>query len=437
MIQILPKVKSPGEKFGEALGGGLGQGFSEGMEERRKKNLQGKENAALKDKYGIDVEGVLDPTTRSQIIGEELRRGRILKEGKAASEIDTSLTGNQAGKRKIESEISPRGENNLEMQDKAIVQPKQSQKTIPSKQTILTPDQLQQRTKEVFQQYNEKGIPTTIDQVYADLYSKNEQNKGHNQHIESEQNKYGDLAHQILTEKIQNPSESIIGLMRKKGEELAFSGSEADIRSEIGKEVVNLKNAISKAEKTIKSKNVFGASKRDILGSSRSAEQELNSYKAAVKPLLDKGLYDEARAAITSNSDLMPEEVETIVSNLGEPSKKIVGQMDKMKPSIKQRQLQPYGYVDKQTYSPEQQEKIQQNVNDVLKNEPSVNLILLRKAFEDKGIEWDAFKEAIDNAYLSGDVKMTPDQENQMETLDSPPLNRLEKILHGFRLIGR
>ena len=78
-----------------------------------------------------------------------------------------------------------------------------------------------------------------------------------------------------------------------------------------------------------------------------------------------------------------------------------------------------------------------ENLGQVLQNDPSANLILLRKAYEDRGVDWNSFKDVIDQMTLNGQFKPDPEQIKAMELLDNPPLDRLDAILHHFKFTGR
>ncbi len=79
--------------------------------------------------------------------------------------------------------------------------------------------------------------------------------------------------------------------------------------------------------------------------------------------------------------------------------------------------------------------QIQENLSNILTKEPDTNLILLRRAFREKGIEWDQFKDILNTLEREGHP-FNPDQINMLDKLDTPPLDNLGKILHGLRFKG-
>ena len=97
MVHILESVPGFGSSLGKAIGGGFGQGMSKGMEyaqklglEKQKYDLETKkkleamlsENKALQEKYGIDLTGVTEPSTRKAIISSEMKKSEESKEKK-------------------------------------------------------------------------------------------------------------------------------------------------------------------------------------------------------------------------------------------------------------------------------------------------------------------------------------------------------------------
>ena len=61
----------------------------------------------------------------------------------------------------------------------------------------------------------------------------------------------------------------------------------------------------------------------------------------------------------------------------------------------------------------------------------------MRKAFEEKGVDWNEFKDALNELELNKEIKLEADQETQRHFLDSPPLSNLGKILKGLNIIGK
>jgi hypothetical protein len=89
MVQVLEGKPSFAQSIASALGGGLGAGISQGsnlaqqmmLEAHKQKQkrlglgqeLAG-ENRALKEKYGIDLEGITEPSARKAVISEGVKK---------------------------------------------------------------------------------------------------------------------------------------------------------------------------------------------------------------------------------------------------------------------------------------------------------------------------------------------------------------------------
>jgi hypothetical protein len=129
------------------------------------------------------------------------------------------------------------------------------------------------------------------------------------------------------------------------------------------------------------------------------------------------------------------EERESIISDLNENSKKIVSQLPKFSkiPTFRTKFTIPY--ETSMEYTPEDQNLIRSTLEQTLQNDPSTNLILLRKEFENKNIDWNTFKTALDELILEGKIHLNDDQSKHLDDLDQPPLDLLDQLLYklGFR----
>ena len=89
-------------------------------------------------------------------------------------------------------------------------------------------------------------------------------------------------------------------------------------------------------------------------------------------------------------------------------------------------------------YTTEKQEIFTQNLAQTLQNDPATNLILLRRKYEDdKGVDWQLYKDSLNELISTGQFKPNADQFNQLDSLEQPPLDLLGKILYGIGIGGR
>jgi hypothetical protein len=178
--------------------------------------------------------------------------------------------------------------------------------------------------------------------------------------------------------------------------------------------------------------------------STKNFDKNINSIKNKVQPLLDEGLFDTTRELLNEGG-AYPEQIEKIVSNLGEIPKKVISSYSKQQRPEKSwwdSTEENLGNIfsteykhQKSPYAPEQMEVIRENIKDVLTQDPSANLVLLRETYLDKDVEWDEFKDIVDELLIKGEIKLNDDQFNQFSsTLENPPLKGLEPILKNLRI---
>ena len=319
---------------------------------------------------------------------------------------------------------------------------------------VLNPEEVMQQGAQLAKMSTDAGRPMSDEEGYSIVNSLNEDKKVANAQQMQLETHFGDVGSHVLSSYYPDASEEINTLVRKKAEEAGESGqSEADIRKNLVQEVVKLKNQIANVKKSIKPTTLFSKLGRKLTGSGRSAEKEEEHLRKEIKPLLDQGLYDESRA-ILSEGGLYPEQRERVVSGLAEPTKKAMTQFPNMKKEVpgkmgkKKAGLGGWGSVvqhgieekleEAAPYSPKQMETINSAVKDIFTNEPKANLILLRKEFEDRGVDWQAYKDAVDQGVLEGYIKLEDeDQYNMYSDIQEGPLDDLDKMMYKLNLIGR
>lgn len=86
-----------------------------------------------------------------------------------------------------------------------------------------------------------------------------------------------------------------------------------------------------------------------------------------------------------------------------------------------------------------EKEFFEKHLAETLQKHPDANLLQLREAFENKGIGWQEFGQAIDKLQDEGilDISQNEDWPYMESKLSQPPLGPLKKLLHGFKFIGR
>lgn len=443
MVHVLPPVDRStfASRFGSSLGQNLGEGAAKGFDTSR-------ENAALK-KRGIDVSGIEDPETRAQIIAHELAYGRGKRNAEATRGL---LTDEEKGynnrKEKLPEFVGKRPKN--------LTSPKFEESTTPSKRaTILTPDEVKTQGVNFARMSTEAGRPMSDEEGIQLIHSINEQDKASNANQMALETHYGDIGSKVYQAQFDEPSLEIDAMFRKKAEDEGQSGkSEAEIKQSLVKEAIKLKNKIDDVKRAIKSQRPLSRLARKASGKAQSMQKEEEDLRKEIKPLLDAGLYDETRA-ILSEGGKAPEERESLITSLGEPTKKILNNFPKIQKQVpgkmeprKKAGLGGFGYItqsaieqkseENASYTPEQMETINSTIKDIFKSEPKANLLLLRKELENKNVNWEAFKDAIDQGVLEGYIDLSDkDQYDMYSLLKEPPLGDLDKEIYKLGIIGR
>lgn len=461
MVQILPNNQRPG--FGEQLLAGI-DAARPGIE----RFIQDRRQGDFAQQMGLNPDHLraLSPESREKFLVEALTKNIDAQRAKKTLGIDYLNKNNQSpqappsrNREDIPELIANKpklADFSLGPNEQPLAKPKSGGKgygnapqpeTPGKKRSLRTPEQLAQRGVELAQQYNQAGFPTTLQQGLELARQEQQDLKSFNQDVEADtkqrvesQRNYGQIAQEKLKNVLESPTDEQLALFKRKGESLAGQyTSEAEIERELAKEARIFKNSMANISRSIGPRRLGSGIKQDLLGNSRAAEKNRNGIRIKLEPLLKEGLYDTARNLL-SELGYYREERENIIADLGEGSKRSLAEF----PSISSTDenihaTKPYlpPEFTGEIYTPEQQELFRENLLKTLSNDNSANLILLRKAYEDKGVNWELFKNTLDDMILNGEVKLNEDQFNMLDDLDQPPLNRLEKILNYIGLIGR
>ncbi len=440
-IQIIPAAKTFGGEFGRAIGGGLGSGLSQGLEEGRE------EKKKLISKKALEAEGI-NPDLPNEF--QQMAYQAKLNKQQLLDEREYNLKNSQK-RSDIKRDIDEPKENEPNLSTKPSKKPTQNPKLSTERLPVKSPDQIREEATQLADRYRQSGINVDDNDVLAELDSENNRALSHNQNLDiqeqnfrNKQRDYGALGVDKITQLLPDASQNVRDIYQKKGEELATSGkSEAEISEALSKDATKLKNTIGNISRSIGPRRTHSGIVKDILGTSRESVKQQEDMRIKLKPLLEQGLYDESRSLL-SNLGYEPEETETILSNLGEAAKTELAQFPKISKETQGstwESLKKFAKgersVEAPEFSPENVEKVRESVSNVLKKDPATNLILLRKAYEDKGADWETFKNALNEAITSQDITLNEDQLNALDILDQPPENLLDKILGKFGFSGR
>lgn len=389
MVQIIPESQGFGQQFAKQIGSGISQGVGQKLD--------------LYNQLQLEKER------------EKLRRGTLLEQGKSSipssfSNSKSKTTTDIDSKNSVSSEIKP---------------------TIPGySQKVLNPQELQMKAINRTQEKISKGLPTT----YEDELSSARQENSDIASYKQLQSAYGQEAEDALLRVMPRATDEQKSILRRKGELLADQNlTEADLKKQAALEAKKFTNQIASVAKSLPPKRAFTRIKEGILGSGRTPEKVRESIRIKLKPLLDEGLYDTARDLL-SKVGYQPEERESILSSLGESTKKELATFPVNGKSFTEKA----GFrIGPKELDENQQLILKDSLKKIFTEDPSANLVLLRKAFEDKRVPWNSFKDKLDELVSNGHIKMNEDQMKMFDILDEPPLDRLDKILFNLKLTGR
>lgn len=291
-----------------------------------------------------------------------------------------------------------------------------------------------------------KDLNIPVSEGYTIAKGFNDEDKAFNQQVDLDvaarkqsQREYGNLAVEKLVKLMPDATDEQKAYFKRKVEEKAASSeSEAKIERYISKEATKFKDMVSAVEKDIPASRIYNKPFQNLLGKDKSAIQARDDMRVKLKPLLDAGLYDTARNLL-SKKGYYPEERESIITDLSEGSLRGLAEMPQIRKFTKITPFPGAPSIEKEPLTEFQQQIVSDSLKNIFNKDPSTNLILLRRAFEDeKGVDWRDFKDSLNKLILSGEIKeLNDDQFNHLKELDGPPLNNIDKILHGLKLIGR
>ena len=422
MVLILDEAPS----FGSQMGRSLGQGIASGGAALAGNLMQKKEDRLLKEKYGIDVSGFRGDTRRA-LIGEELKRGARRRE--AESTLPAGNAGVQMGMQDEE------GMNDEFMSKPSKRSMSREETSVPKSRHILSDQELEQEGERIARSRLSSPNPITLQEG---IQLAEEQN-ARNIQYRNTQNTYGKIAEDELAKVLPNAAPELQKVFAAKGEEyLRQNLSDTEAKRRLATDAKNLTDKLASVAKSLPPKRALTSLKQALLGTGRKEEKTQDSIRAKLMPLkkdLGPAYYDTAREML-EKTGRQPEEIEELISSIGESTEKTLSKFEKIPKKMNDTLFGgPLGNAT--PLDEKENEVFAENLGQVLQNDPSANLILLRKAYEDRGVDWNSFKDVIDQMTLNGQFKPDPEQIKAMELLDNPPLDRLDAILHHFKFTGR
>ena len=468
MSQILQRVSPERQPGALAL-----------LQKKQADIMQLKENKALQKNYNVNLNDINDPAIRQQLASTGIQRNQATSVANASRGVNYSNnpsarnssppTNAQSSSSvtptsqpiQTRSAVGPTPMGNSPVQS----QPRQNaplpvgmtgtgsmpmRTTSGNVQPRLDVDQLLEKGNDIAQQQTDALNPTSQLEGFALAQQLNNEQQVYNDTLIKEdaarileETRYNKMGVEALGQYFPEgtagqASPEMKNIFEKKAEQAALRGeSEADIKKSLVQDAKNLKDDINNIKKSIKPPARIWNKAGNAINNSKNLSDESvkNSTRIKVQPLLDQGLYDEARQLL-DQVGYYPEEREAILTDQGENTKKILAQLPAAE-KPKQKLTADKPFYQETELTPRQLEDFQNNLSQLVQADPSTNLILLRKSYEDKGIDWTQFKDGLDQLVINGQLKLSPDQKNQFRTLETPPLDRLEWLLHKLNLRGR
>jgi hypothetical protein len=316
---------------------------------------------------------------------------------------------------------------------------------------VLSGTEVLENAQNIARQWQQAGVTDRgINEALNIVNSENESNKAYNQTLENErqrrvqeQQRYGTLAEEELKSVYPEATNEQLAYFAKKGEEQSAEGkSEADTRRFLAKEATKFKNMISNIENSLSAPRIQNKLQKTLAGNQKTLDQAIEDASIQVRPLVEAGLVDTARNLL-GEIGLYPEEREKAVFR--EMNQDIRKQIkDVPKPIIEKKVTasSPRFGVEsyERSYAPESKENLKDNILSVWGPEENknINMLQMRKEYEDLGYDWRIFKDSLNDLFKDGQIKLTDDQFNQFNShLDEPPMTLLDKILYKLNIIGR
>lgn len=316
--------------------------------------------------------------------------------------------------------------------------------TTRQKQPLLTREEKIPAARALAKERNDAGIPTTVQEALKEVNEAEKDKKLYNTEIDKEleqqvssQEKFGDIGVNYLKGEYPEATAEMKAIFQKKGEEASKRGdSIADVNRYLAKEAEKFKNRLANVSLDLDAPRLQNSFQRALQGTYKNLEQAGADARRHLQPILDLGLYDTARKMLAKKNFGL-EEREAIIHPLNPQSNSILSQIPKIetKKSLGKAPGHPGLGISFEREKPDL-ETVKSVLQQLKQSDPNFSLVLARKAFEDKGYTWREFKDALNQMEEQG-FKLEDDQDIQRGYLDTPPLNLLERILHGVNIIGR
>ena len=443
MVSILPSDRSGLEQLGRYIGGGMQNALPqqyENMKYQRGMDAITRLQQSMK-MPNQDQGDVLAELARAISANPNLERSGLaeyigkLAKSKASHDIPLPL----AREPREKAIVSPRPEapeflNQLQPGNKKI--PGQVPQEALSRQKLpeKDPSQLAQEAPEYAKQSTQAGNPMTTPEAYDLLKKQNSDVVDYNARVDVQQQKriagetkYGQRGIEKLQKRYPTAPPELQNYFQRKGEEAAQEGkSEADVNTILDREAEKVANMIKNVDTYASAPRTQNTIVRALNGTYRNFDDSAKDLRSHLQPFIESGLYDFAREKV-QKLGYYPEEVDIVVKPLTPSVQSAFNELPKIG-SGKSGHFAPRPYAD---INP-----LKESIKKALSNDDDFSLVLGRKMAEDKGYNWQEYRDAINELGEEG-MEFGRDQSSHKGDLDSPPTTFLSEFLHGLGITGR
>lgn len=158
-----------------------------------------------------------------------------------------------------------------------------------------------------------------------------------------------------------------------------------------------------------------------------SVEESIQEAKAASKDL-DKLAARKRLADKGFNAEMIEKSLSSLDPTVSQIVSKVPKKISKFKSFTEGKEVPSRS-------NEERKQQLSQNLKTVFSLDPNANLVLLRKEYEKRGIDWRDFKDVIQNLYNEGVIDFNEEQKSMLKDITRPPLDRLAKALRRMKLV--
>jgi hypothetical protein len=251
--------------------------------------------------------------------------------------------------------------------------------------------------------------------------------------------RYGSIGQEIFSKLNPNATPQELANFFEESSKLQKPNEQpGEMFKRLAQKATDYKNKVARAEEYAIPENALEKTKAFFRG---EEAQDISEREKLSKRSLS-GLDKLKQREILRKKHFQPEEIAERISPLSEAVVDRLERFPSLKPMPKKSSAKrglPGFQASEKGLDEEELGFFRNSLSKILQEDPDADLLLLRKGFEKKGVNWREFRDAIDSLQEEGQVDFSnhPEHSQNLELLYTPPRGGLKKILHGLKLIGR